>query len=83
MCLLGADHRSAPHTLASLPALQRTEVLEWAKLPGAHSPQATCLPGLTSCTFATLPTHCTITGPLSPFPYGSRRGVAWGVGWNV
>ncbi len=37
MCLLGADHRSAPHTLASLPALQRTEVLEWAKLPGAHS----------------------------------------------
>ena len=38
MCLLGADHRAAPHILASLPALQRTEVLEWAKLPGAHSP---------------------------------------------
>ena len=38
MCLLGADHRAAPHSLASLPALQRTEVLEWAKLPGAPSP---------------------------------------------
>jgi hypothetical protein len=36
MCLLGADHRGAPHTLASVAALQRTEILEWAKLPGAH-----------------------------------------------
>ena len=35
MCLLGADHRAAPHILASVIALQRTEVLEWAKLPGA------------------------------------------------
>ena len=37
MCLLGADHRALPHTLASLSALQRTEVLEWTKLPGACS----------------------------------------------
>ena len=35
MCLLGADHRAAPHTLASVAALQRTEVLDWARLPGA------------------------------------------------
>ena len=34
MCLLGADHRTAPHSLASVSALQRTEVLEWVKLPG-------------------------------------------------
>lgn len=37
LCLLGADHRAAPRSLASIPALQRTEVLEWAKLPGEYS----------------------------------------------
>ena len=42
MCLLGANHRAAPHSLASLSALQRTEVLEWAKLPGVCSPSG-CL----------------------------------------
>lgn len=36
LCLLGADHRAAPRSLASIPALQRTEVLEWAKLPGEY-----------------------------------------------
>jgi hypothetical protein len=43
MCLLGADHRGAPHTLASVAALQRTEILEWAKLPGATSTIAASL----------------------------------------
>lgn len=42
LCLLGADHRASPRCFASVAALQRTEVLEWAKLPGApcvHSPK--------------------------------------------
>ena len=47
MCVLGADHRAAPRSCASAAALQRTEVLEWAKLPGtpAAAPVVTCLIG--------------------------------------
>jgi hypothetical protein len=37
VCLLGADHRAAARSFASVAALQRTEVFEWAKLPGACS----------------------------------------------
>lgn len=37
LCAVGADHRSAPRSLACVAALQRTEVLEWARLPGARA----------------------------------------------
>jgi hypothetical protein len=50
LCLLGADHRGPAACFASIPALQRTEAYEWAKLPGEctacpsfiweHSPDA-------------------------------------------
>ncbi|CAL8467566.1 g7104 [Coccomyxa elongata] len=46
LCLVGADHRAAPRSLACIPALQRTEILEWAKLPGAAQPAALTLPML-------------------------------------
>ena len=39
LCVLGADH--AARSCASVPALQRTEVLEWAKLPGER-PSSQC-----------------------------------------
>lgn len=44
LCLLGADHRSASSSYASIAALQRTEAFEWAKLPGKHPLQVFSLP---------------------------------------
>ena len=35
LCLVGGDHRSLARSAPSVAALQRTEVLEWARLPGA------------------------------------------------
>lgn len=37
VCLVGADHRSCPRRFATIPALQRSEVLEWARSQGRHS----------------------------------------------
>ncbi|KAL0026968.1 hypothetical protein WJX79_003842 [Trebouxia sp. C0005] len=37
MCLVGADHHSCPRRFATIPALQRSEVLEWARSQGNSS----------------------------------------------
>ena len=34
LCLVGANHRTHPRRFASIPALQRSEVLEWARSQG-------------------------------------------------
>jgi len=36
LCLVGADHHSCPRCFATIPALQRSEVLEWARSQGGH-----------------------------------------------
>lgn len=42
MCLVGADHRTSPRRFASIPALQRSEVLEWARSQGRHMAELVC-----------------------------------------
>jgi len=34
LCLVGADHRTCPRRFATIPALQRSEILEWARSQG-------------------------------------------------
>ena len=34
MCLVGGNHQECPRTFTSPAALQRTEILEWARFPG-------------------------------------------------
>lgn len=36
LCLVGADHRSQPRRFATLSAMQRNEVLEWAHCQGIY-----------------------------------------------
>ena len=37
VCLVGADHHSWPRCFATISALQRSEVLEWARSQGRHT----------------------------------------------
>ena len=36
LCLVGADHHTCPRRFATIPALQRSEVLEWARSQSRH-----------------------------------------------
>ena len=46
LCLLGADHRRAPHSARSVAAFQRTEIYDWAMTAGRLLNPGFCHPTL-------------------------------------